>query len=101
RTGGPVWSPDGTHLALTDSSGTKVIRLRDRRVVRVAPRLAFVGAPYEPPAPAWSPDGKRLALVFSPNARTPRNLYTVSAGGGRLTQMTHQVHFSLSYDTPT
>ena len=101
RTGGPVWSPDGTCLAVTDYAGTKVIRLRDRRVLRVAPRLAFVDAPYEPPAPAWSPDGKRLALVFSPNARTPRNLYTVSAGGGRLTQVTHLVHFSLSYDTPT
>jgi Tol biopolymer transport system component len=98
-----VWSPDGTRLAFTDLGGTKVVRLRGRRIARVAPALPAVTpcSGEDTPSPAWSPNGRRLAVLRAPNPNSPCNLYVIPASGGRAQAVTHLRDFSLARDTPT
>ena len=60
--GAPVWSPDGTMLAVETAS-------RSGHVVTVVQSVAWTSAfATDGSRPAWSPDGRSLALVtpFSP-----------------------------------
>jgi Tol biopolymer transport system component len=53
----PAWSPDGSRISFTRSSGIWVIPSRGGRPRRIAAASALHTVPF----PAWSPNGKQLA----------------------------------------
>jgi Tol biopolymer transport system component len=87
-----AWSPDGRRVAFTRRLG---LDLEERLYVINADgsgqqRLT----PAQPDAydygPAWSPDGRRLVFVRSVSPETEAaGLFTISAEGGDLRQLTH------------
>ncbi len=101
----PAWSPDGQSLAFTTSWLNGIYdRLADSElwVVDVATRekrlidtnRALPGGDTDPwfsdaVSPSWSPDGSRLA--FWGNTRGTRDIFTVSADGGDVIQITDDV----------
>jgi Tol biopolymer transport system component len=78
--GGPVWSPDGSQLAIrrTPDGGDGEIAVVDvasgeTRIVAEGPGNQF--------APTWSPDGSQIAFVSNPSG---------GAGGARILATTPQ-----------
>jgi WD40-like Beta Propeller Repeat len=92
----PTWSPDGTRLAYATRSD-RVEVMRTAIVVRAlagGPESVLLdGFPGEVLELAWSPDGSRLAFVGLPDFRVDTGgvgqIYTVSATGGQVHQLTH------------
>jgi dipeptidyl aminopeptidase/acylaminoacyl peptidase len=73
----PVWSPDGTHLALVEDVTDATIRSvphAEETLLLAVVELATGTVQYpagrgrrKTYAPAWSPDGARLAFPYSPH----------------------------------
>lgn len=92
--GQPVWSPDGTTLAVRALNGIDVTSAAGGRIAQLT----------TPPAPiqqmAWSPDANRLAYtVFNPHPKTTNpaydKLYVVGAdGSGTRLLADHMGYFS-------
>ena len=57
----PLWSPDKSHLALRDASGTHIVRVQD------STELLLPGAI----TPRWSPDGAVIAFVSPADTGPP------------------------------
>jgi Tol biopolymer transport system component len=74
------WSPDGTHLAVTDRSTLYLMDLEGDR----GPTLATAGFDDEMGQPSWSPDGSRI--VYSVRVGSfpdygPSQLFTIAPDG--------------------
>jgi TolB protein len=80
---GPVWSPDGSRLAVALGDRLVVVRpdgTGRRDVVRLT---SDPGGARREPQPAWSPDGRHLAFSAADPRRSGRaELWTVPARGG-------------------
>jgi Tol biopolymer transport system component/DNA-binding winged helix-turn-helix (wHTH) protein len=85
---GPSLSPDGTRLAFS-SGRTGMEQIWVCEVSGLNPRqLTFFESGLGASSPAWSPDGKTIA--FDATARGNRDVYTVSADGGKVIRLTDQ-----------
>ncbi len=92
----PVWSPDGRRLAFysyfgTNGNYTKVYVMN----ADGGDPYALTGDHYTEQFPTWSPDGQRIA--FASNRDGDFEIYTVSALGGDLVQLTNNSRVNDSY----
>jgi len=79
------FSPDGNRIAFaTDRSGAPEIWISDATGSNPRQLTAFHGAGLG--SPRWSPDGSML--VFDSGAAGQWDIYTIPAGGGKLTLIT-------------
>jgi Tol biopolymer transport system component len=96
------WSPQGNEIAISRHASPDVHSSlwivhsdgTDLRPVNVEPDSACGGSNDDPAAegclePTWSPDGTKLAFARGHNLDLDGNIYTVDAGGGPITQVTH------------
>lgn len=79
-----LWSPTGTHIAFTNSTGGEIggVYVVDANATAVQPTRIRPGDAY---AWAWSPDGTRLAGGESSNGSY--NNFTIQADGNGLTYL--------------
>jgi len=94
--GGPVWSPDGTHIAFD-----RIVKAENRGRIEkseiflmnsdggaqqnIISHPGFVIAWN----PAWSPDGQRLAFSGRQDDKNPsKNIFTIHLSSKKLTQLT-------------
>ena len=80
----PSWSPDGTRVAYVSFEAKKPVVYVQNLVTRQRTMVANYKGNNS--APSWSPDGSRLAVALSKDGYT--QVYTVSANGGALKQIT-------------
>ena len=74
--GGPVWSPDGAHIAFTSArSGQGDLYLIDTAQIDAPPRQLTTAPESSEVFAAWSPDGRRLAYVG--HTSSGDNLYLI------------------------
>lgn len=96
--GGPIWSPDGKHLAFTEhndnarsvggpTNGTAVyvVDLNGKNLRRITPWS------LQATVSDWAPDGEHLLLTTEPNgdAQPGGVIYTVRPDGAGLQRLTH------------
>jgi Tol biopolymer transport system component len=85
----PQFSPDGRRIAFVSdrSSGIDAqIRTANSDGLNPLPLTSLSGGSTN--SPRWSPDGKRIA--FSSKQNNSRDIYSVSADGGSLRQLTFE-----------
>ena len=100
----PRWSPDGTEIAFigncrhcasgsTDEYMISPIGTDTLRIVDVRGGRQRVAAKEADDTFTWSPDGSRIAFSQPSNAKdnAPSEIYTLPAGGGLPTRVTHSL----------
>ena len=85
----PVWSPDGSRLALFLSDSLTVIELEDLAYTFVLPTNLPFRVEKEPPV--WSPDGQKVAFIASPDNENNQMVYTVNVDGTNLQRLSETV----------
>lgn len=93
--GGPAWSPDGTHIAYAAQTGTleEDQRLTEIYVMRAdgTEKRRLTSNDALDGSPSWSPDGEWIAFtrITEPGAATARSgIVVMDAGGGNEVQIT-------------
>ena len=81
----PVWSPDGTRIALVSGSGI-VTMAPDGSDVRTVLECA-VGTPCASGTPVWSPDGRHIAFLGGLGGEYGAHLYAVGSDGSDLRRL--------------
>ena len=91
----PSWSPDGLEIALAIDCGVENPHSRlivsSLWTVNVASGETHVVTESDGVQPSWSPSGSRIAFwsIWDANGEpTPRDIWTVPAGGGERTPVT-------------
>jgi hypothetical protein len=76
------WSPDGQHIALSDSKGRLAVIDVATRKVR---KLLQLHPPYGPSGIAWSPSSQQLLVVWRPptHSSCPSGLWRVPIDGAK------------------
>ena len=79
---GPVWSPDGTHVAwLSDASGEYQLMIGEPTGV-TPPRAVALPAPAFYDSATWSPDGAQIVVEDNHNT-----LWAIEVAGGTATKL--------------
>ena len=85
----PVWSPDGSQLAVVlQESGWDHLYLLP---ATGGPARALTQGSYEAGAPVFSPDGKAIAFTSNQSNLEERHIWIVPAGGGPARRLTKPI----------
>lgn len=90
--GAPAWSPDGRHIAFTQSGSIFIVAADGSNARKIE------GPPDSSFYPAWSPDGSQIAFVA--RGAVTWEIFAVELGSGSVRQLTRTTEENISSQGP-